>query len=145
MAHWLMISSLNLTIVGGAQEIFNDFKPTFKMCLSLYYIWQLRQGLWKNCAWMCHMSWQACQHLLLAMTTILTHHQPLNVIPSKSGIKFSICGRFKYDIHEPFMSLSVKIRWSQLFSSFFFRNVEKYLSSYAMLWIKLVHEIHFYI
>lgn len=136
IVQWVMISSLNLT--RDAQEIFNDFKPTFKMCLSLYYIWQLHQGLWKNCAWMCHMSWQACQHLLLAMTTSLTYHQPLNVIPPVSGIQFSICGCFKYDIHEPFMSLSVKIRWNQLFSFiFFFRNVKIYHYSYAMLWIKI--------
>lgn len=52
-------------------------RHAFKMCLCLFYIRQLYWSLWQNFAPMCHMSWQAYKHLLLAMCHPLSEwHMP---------------------------------------------------------------------
>lgn len=48
---------------------------------------------------MCHASWQACQHLLHTMTTILTYHHPHNVNLFQDWHPCYMCS---YTIHESF-------------------------------------------
>lgn len=100
VAVWVTVINLNQSRTG-ADRLYSS-RRAFKMCLCLFYRWQLHWGPRQICAPMCHMSWQACKHILPAMTSILTHTNS-HVTPSWSDIQV-MCGWFICAISKPFYS-----------------------------------------